>query len=818
MNKRWSALGIILGVMSGLIGAAYYWLVRRPLPQAQGVMRVPSLQAPVEIMRDRWGIPHIYAHNLRDLMFAQGFVHAQDRLWQMDWQRRLVAGRLSEIVGAATVPLDRWIRALGMRRVAEQEVALIDGEILANLHAYTAGVNRRIALGRLPIEFTLLRYEPEPWTVADTLSWVKMMSWGLSVNWEAELLRAQLIAHLGPDQAAELEPDYPANRPYAVPPGVDYSALGQAALERAQASRPFTGPPARDGLGSNNWVLAGWRTASGKPLLANDMHLSINTPSIWYENHLCSTNPRLAEQLNVTGITLPGIPGVISGHNEHVAWGFTNGFADVQDLYIEHLRHTDEGRVQYEFKGEWLDAQVTRQEIGVRGSPPVFEDVVVTHHGPIINAMLQNAPAQQPLALRWTSLEPDTMICALYAMNRARDCIEFRQALRHWMAPIQNTVYADTQGNIGYSFPGKLPIRAKGQGRVPVPGWTGEYEWTGYVPFEELPHLYNPPQGYIATANNRVTDDNYPYFIGHDHCTSDRAQRIIELIEARPKIDLAYIQRMQFDLVLPAARIVAGYLRQLKTDDPELAAVVKLMQDWNGELAADNPAAAVYELFVQRSIHLMLADKLGQLTARYMGQGPTPVLHEGSIFGERAVEWLLQILAEPNSHWFDLGHGETRDDILRLALRETLDILQARLGPKPSDWAWGKLHTLSYIHPLGNVKPLDKLFNRGPYPVGGDANTVCAAGFGHRDLSGSENVGAKGLVGAPFRFIADLGDLRNSWGLLAPGQSGQPGSKHYDDQAQAWFEGHYHPMLFARDDIERAAKAVLWLKPQQNKF
>jgi len=803
MNKQWTIVGAALSAAASLVGLGYYWLLRRPLARTQGTVRLPGLQSEVEILRDRWGVPHIYAANTHDLMFAQGFVHAQDRLWQMDYQRRLVAGRLSEVLGVQTVPVDRWLRTLGMRRVAEQEVALVEASLRTALEAYAAGVNARIAQGRLPVEFSLLRYKPEPWTVADSLSWIKMMSWGLSINWESEILRAQLIAHLGLEQAAELEPEVEAGSHCIVPPG---SAIGSAALDRAEAARPFTGPLAQAGLGSNNWVLAGSRTASGAPLLANDMHLPMNQPCIWYENHL------VGGDLNVTGITFPGIPGVISGHNGHVAWGFTNGFPDVQDLYRERLRRTDDGCVQYEYKGAWQDAEVIREEIHVKGGEMAVEEVVITRHGPIINALAPDFAGEEPLALRWTSLEPDTMIHALFGMMRAHTCLEFREALRHWTAPVQNMVYADTlgeRGNIGYSFPGKVPIRAKGIGLVPVPGWTGEYEWTGYIPFEELPHLYNPSQGYVATANNRVVGDDYPHFIGCEFASDDRVQRIVELIEAQDQVDIGYIQRMHFDLVSPSARLVAGYLSQLNVDEPRLAAVVELLRNWDGLLSADSPAAAVYQVFVRRMIHLTLAGKLGDLTIRFAGLGPTPLLAERSIFGTRSRIWLQKVLTEPDSHWFDLGAGETRDDLMCLALRETVAFLENELGPEPDSWAWGKLHTLTFSHTLGRVRPLDRLFNRGPYPLGGDDTTIWATGANRHNLS------SEGVIGPPFRFIADLGDLRNSVGLLAPGQSGQPGSKHYDDQLQAWFSGEYHPLLYAREDVEREAKARLWLQPEE---
>ncbi len=794
-----------------LLSAGLTWLSRGRQPKRDGRQVVGGLQAPVEIKRDRWGIPHLYAECIPDLFFGQGWVHAQDRLWQMEFNRRVVAGRLAEVLGPVAVPLDRWMRTLTMRRVAEAEASLLNAETRAVLEAYAAGVNAGMAHSPLPVEFTLLRHQPEPWTVADTLGWIKMMSWALSVNWETELLRAQLVARLGAERAAELEPPYFDRWPCVIPAGVDYTAIGVSALERSQAARSFTGPPAGAGLGSNNWAVAGWRTASGHPLLANDMHLPMTAPAIWYENHLAGGG------LNVTGVTFPGIPGVVAGHNGHVAWGFTNGFPDVQDLYMEHLRRED-GRVLAEYNGTWYAAELLHEAIHVKGGATVVEEVIVTRHGPIINRLAPDLAGEQPLALRWTSFEPDTMMQGVLEMNRARNCQELRQALRHWAAPVQNVVYADVEGNIAYSFPGRMPIRAKGDGRMPVPGWTDEYEWVGYIPFEQLPHLYNPPQGYIATANNRVLDDDaYPYYLGRETTMGDRAQRIVELIESRSQIDIPFIRRMQFDQVSPSARVIARHLGQLTPDDPELAAVAGLMRGWDGALLADSPAAAVYQVFIRRIIRLMLSSKLGDgdkrqpagadLAERYAGRGPTPVLAERSMFGERSLEWLQHTLADPHAHWFDLGQGETRDDVLRLALLGTVEYLKAELGPAMSDWAWGKLHKLTYRHNLGGVKLLERLFNRGPYPLGGDGTTLWATTSNAHDLNTDD------IVGPPFRMIVDLGDVRNSLGLLAPGQSGRPGERHYDDQAQAWFSGEYHPMLFTQADVERATQHRLWLVP-----
>lgn len=822
-------------------------LARLRLPKIDGQIQLAGLRAAVEVRRDEWGVPHIYASNLPDLFFAQGFVHAQDRLFQMDFNRRLVAGRLAEVLGPPALPLDRWMRTLTMRRVAEFEVNLLDETTRAYLQAYANGINAFLAQARLPLEFALLRYRPQPWTPADSLAWIKMMAWSLSVNWEAELLRARLQERLGPELAAELEPLHLQRWPYVIPPGSDFSAAGQAALERADQARPFSGPSPYEGLGSNNWVLSGQRTAGGAPLLANDMHLSLGAPAVWYENHLCCLAGG-EQALDATGVIFPGLPGVIAGHNGRVAWGFTNGFPDVQDLYLERLRRLEDGRVQAEYNGDWEDVRLLHETIQVKGRPAVVEEVVITRHGPVINTLAPDFSGEQPLALRWTALEPDTMVQALFILPRAQDVHELHQALRSWTTPAQNVVYADTQGNIGYTFAGKIPLRARGRGRQPVPGWTSEYEWVGYIPFEALPHLLNPPQGYIATANNRAIPADYPLQIELEPISGDRAQRIAEMIldaslrAGQDRIDLAFIQRMQYDQLSASARVMTRYLSQLPLDrsahtpETDLHAAVRLFKAWDGTLAADSAAAALYQVFIRRMMALMLARRLersaqaarkdppgsprrpkpgrSSLVQRWMGRGPTPVLAEKSWSGEHWLPWLTHLLGDPNSAWFDLGQpsddartGARRDALMRWALREAIDELKRTQTGPMNTWQWGKLHHLTFRHPLAANPLMNAIFNRGPYPIGGDYSTLWAAGASYHDLEDDS------MVGPPYRMIVDLGDLGRSCSLLAPGQSGNPASPHYDDQVQPWFNGQYHPMLYARADVEQHTRHTLALKP-----
>ena len=787
--------------VSNLTILGTHWLLRQPKPRYKGNLHLKGLSAPAEILRDRLGVPHIYAKTIPDVVFAQGFIHAQERLWQMDFNRRLVAGRLSEILGPVSVSLDRWMRTLTMRRVAESEVDLLDDESRLLLETYAAGVNACMESEPLPLEFRLLNYRPEPWIPADSLAWIKMMSWNLCVNWETEILRARLIAKLGAETAASLEPTVPPEWVRVIPPSVDYSCIGNSALQRSAQSREFTGPGGRQGIGSNNWVLSGNRTNTGMPILANDMHLGMSAPAIWYENHLSGGN------LHVTGISFPGLPLVIAGHNEQLAWGFTNGFPDVQDLYMEHLRKAPEGKIEYEFCGNWYEADVKREEIKVKDAAPEIEEVIITRHGPVINLLIEGEGMELPLALRWTALDKANTVKAVIEMNRAESCEAFREALRGWLYPTQNTVYADRQGNIGYSYPGNIPIRAKGNGAVPSPGWTGEYEWTGYIPYEELPHMFNPAPGYIASANNRVVDDGYPYWVSPDFCTSGRARRIVEMIKEKGILSVADVRNMHMDQVSIVAREAMRGLEGIDSDDPELAPVFQLFRGWDGNLSATGPQSAVYEVFMRQLIVLVTTPKLGELAPRYAGKGPTPVLAEGSMFGEHSREWLMLTLSNPQSPWWDAEDGRTRTDLICRAMRETVDILKKTCGLKMEDWNWGKIHSLTFGHPLGSVKPLDRIFNRGPYPIGGDGDTIWASGINRFDL------GERDMVGPPFRFIADLSEWNNSLGMLVPGQSGHPASTHYDDNIAGWFKGEYHLMLFDRERVLANTTSALVLKP-----
>ena len=534
----------IVVALAGLLGGAVLVQARRALPTLEGSLQVPGLHARVEIVRDTIGIPHVYAADAHDLFFAQGYVTAQDRLWQMDVNRRTAQGRLSEVFGPVTVDADRLFRKMGLARGAALEEAALSPEARLVLQAYADGVNAYASSrgGALPVEYTLLLIGFEPWQVLDSLAWAKMIAWQLGGNWRSELLRATLVAKLGVGPAAELMPSLPPGVTPQVDPGLDYGTLGTSLLRLSDQVLAHV-RPSSDGLGSNNWVVSASRSSSGLPLLANDPHLNLQLPAIWYEVHLVGGG------YDVAGLSLSGTPGVVIGHNQRIAWGVTNVSADVQDLFVE--RRNPDNPLQFLFQGRWEEAQVVRETIGVRGwLQPLTLVVPYTRHGPVLNA---DEPNEQPLALQWTALQASPVADGVLRLNAAGNWQEFRAALELFAAPSQNFVYAAVDGHIGYQLSGVIPSRARGDGLLPVPGWTGEFEWRGFVPFDELVSIYDSADGLLVTANDRVVPDGYAHLIAYEWAPSFRAERIRELLLAKPLLSLEDLQSIQQDVRSPLA-------------------------------------------------------------------------------------------------------------------------------------------------------------------------------------------------------------------------------------------------------------------------
>ncbi|MFQ5594508.1 MAG: penicillin acylase family protein, partial [Anaerolineae bacterium] len=778
------------GMLALGLATGTWHLLRRPLPQTSGTLDIGDLLDDVEIIRDRWGVPHIYADTAHDLFFAQGFVHAQDRFWQMDFQRRLVAGRLSEVLGSTTLEIDRWMRVLGLRRQVEADLQTVSDEARRVLEAYAKGVNRFLeTTPALPMEFTLLHYQPEPWMPVDSLSWAKMMAFGLSENWTTEIIRALIIGRIGPDRASRLDGVYPPENPVIVP-DVEYAGLGESALKRQARADAFAG----DLGASNSWVVSGKRSATGKPLLASDPHLLMRIPGIWYENHLVGAG------YNVTGASLPGVPAVIIGHNERIAWGLTAGLADVQDLYIERF-HPSYPHL-YRVNGEWQPAQILQEEISVRGRRrPVVEEVVVTHHGPIITDL---APQEsQPLALRWSGYEPDagSTDCFL-KLNRATNWEDVLEALEDHSVPVLNVTYADIDGNIGYQFAGKIPIRRSGDGLTPVPGWTDEYKWEGYLPLEELPRSFNPDSGYIVTANNKPAGDDYPHNLGRGWRPGFRARRIAELIGARTHHDRASFETIQVDLLSIPMQRLARRVARLQLDDPQLRSAQADLAYWDGVMDKDAVGATLAYTTMVHFRRALFAEELGPVAEYYLGRGFQPLLQPISGTAAQNVEVALATLDRPE----ETGVTERPlDELLASNFKAAVAQLKQALGPNMSTWRWGAVNRLHLVHPLGIVRPLGRLLNRGPYPAGGDPFTVWPNAIRIQPYYDD-------FHSASYRMIVDLADLDASVSVCPTGQSGHPASPHYADQLADWQAGRYHAMLWHREAVTAAAEGTLHLR------
>jgi penicillin amidase len=786
-------------------------LYTRPLPRVGGTERLAGLSADVEVLRDRWGVPHVYARSLADALAAQGYVHAQDRLWQLELNRRVALGRLSELFGELAFEADRMLRTLGLGPLAERALASSDGETRALLDAYARGVNAFIDAhrSRLPVELTLLRAKPEPWRAVDSLAWAQFMAWSLSCNWDSELINAAVVGRVGAERAARLLGEYPRTNPIVLPDH-EWAPLIDRVIEQYRAAEAWLPIAGVRGM-SNNWVVSGARSSTGKPLLANDPHLAPQLPSIWHECHL------VCPELEVAGVALPGAPGVVIGHNREIAWGFTAAVPDTQDLYLEEFDPQDSKR--YRFRDGWERATVRREEIRVKGErAPRVVEVVSTRHGPLITA-LSPLTHGKAIALKWIAHEESRTHHAILALNRAHDWASFRAALADWTAPAMNVVYADRAGNIGYQFAGRVPVRARGLGLVPAPGWSGEHEWTGTIPVEELPSAFNPERGVLASANNVITGASYRHFLSAETMNGFRVRRILELLDAKPKLDAADFARIQVDQYCAPAKafcaLVAECVAELGAnvelgslgDRAEFA--LRALTSWDHHLSADSVPGAIYELAQHFAARRVFEPWLGDLTDHYLGVGFHPLLNP-VILGrlDRSALVAVELLERNDREWLRNAARRPVDraEILAGAIADAVRWLTSTLGGDQAAWRWGAIHQIGFQHPLGAKKPLDKIFNRGPFPYGGDTNTVWQAAFVPRMPPSSD-----GGFTASWRQIIDLGDWDASRGVHAPGQSGHLASPHYDDQIAAWLAGETHPMLWSRARVEAHAEARLVL-------
>ncbi|GAA5034591.1 penicillin acylase family protein [Microbacterium fluvii] len=842
-----SAFSILAGIIViAVIGAATVgFTIARSFPQTSGTIQTPGLEAQVTVQRDDLGIPTITADSTHDLFFAQGYVHAQDRFWEMDFRRHVTSGRVSELFGQSQVGTDAFLRTLGWNEIAEQEVAALDETTRGYYDAYAEGVNAYLAEhdgADVSFEYAVLGlqnadYEIEPWTPADSVAWLKAMAWDLRTNIEDETARALAAQTYTPEQVAELFPGYPFDQnPVIVPTitaadaipadaattGTDDATVQTASVEWSEVGSVVEAVSALvgdtgEGIGSNSWVVSGELTESGMPLLSNDPHLGAALPSVWYQAQLKCSTVSAACPFDVAGFSFSGMPGIVIGHNSQVAWGFTNLTTDVTDLYLEKV----EGD-QYWRDGELVDLDVRTETLKVAGADDVELEIRSTVHGPIISGLtddftaiaadpvtgtdgLPTDPADAPTgdyaaSLQWTALQPGTTAEAIFALNTASDFTDFRTAAALFDVPAQNLIYADVQGNIGYQTPGRLPIRGAGDGSLPQPGWDSSYDWTGWIPFDDLPVSYNPDSGYIVTANNAIVGEDYDYFLTNDWDYGWRAARIVDLIErkaAAGKLTADDMLEIQGDNEFWMGKRLTVAYADLETGDAATDAALDLLESWDAQNDADSAAAAYANV---------LWDELVQNLFVRGRDAAAPTSGQGRLF--LVVDELLQ---HPESPWW-VNEGldiADMDGMLKASAEGAYERLADLQGESTSEWNWGSLHALTLTHGTfgeSGIAPIEWLFNRGPYAVGGGSSIANATGW-------TMGEGFETVTVPSMRMIVDLSDFDASrWNHLT-GASGHAFSQHYIDQTETWQQGQATGWAFSPEAVDAATVDTLVLAP-----
>ncbi|NNG04795.1 MAG: penicillin acylase family protein [Inquilinus sp.] len=784
---RWVWIGVFtLVALALLTPAAGLLLLRTSLPDFHSSVRLEGISAPVQIMRDAQAVPHVFAATDADAYFAMGYLHAQDRLWQMHLQRRIGAGRLAEMIGPSGVGYDRLMRTLGTYRLAEASYANLSREVREAFDAYAAGVNAWLETrrGALPPEFYLLRTTPEPWKPADSLVWGKLMASQLSGNYRTELLRADIAAALGEEAVALLFPAIRSGEPVTLA-----EAPPRESLSRLRAALPA---PLGPTSASNVWAVTAAGTTTGGALLANDPHLGLDSPSVFYLARVRTPT------LNLVGATVPGVPFHLLGHNGRVAWGMSTTGADVQDLFVERIDPDDPTR--YLTPDGSMPFVVRRETIEVRGAEPIALTVRETRHGPVLSdidtELRTLADQDHVVALAFAALtEADTTSEAIYLMGRATNWVEFLGALQFWVAPVQNVAYADVDGNIGLIAPGRIPVRADGDGLAPVPGWTGAYDWTGFLPVEALPQVLNPPSGRIVNANNPVVGPDYPHWIGHEDVEPYRADRIEEVLRnGRHGIDET--AALQMDTVSVAARDLLPLMLTVRPDNAAAAEAVRLLRGWSYEMDRKRPEPLIFSAWLRALNRTLFADDLGPIFGDYWGLRPRVV---------RAV-------LTDRQDWCDdraTARTETCAEQLRVSLDDALAEIGAQYGDDLSSLRWGDAHSAPFAHQMFSRVPVAKSLVDLSIETDGGPNTVNRG----NSRIGDSSAPFAHIHGSVFRAIFDLSDLDNSRFIIATGQSGNPFSPHFGDLVERWRDGDAFTIAGSPTELARGGNATLTLHP-----
>ncbi|AUG79280.1 penicillin amidase [Kitasatospora sp. MMS16-BH015] len=897
-SKKFRRARLFVIVLAVLLVAAVagggYWgvsTVRSSFPEVSGTVKVAGMSTPVDVKRDANGIPQLYADTSEDLFRAQGYVQAQDRFWEMDVRRHITAGRLSEMFGSGQVETDSFLRTMGWRRVAQQEYdTQLSPDTKKYLKAYTDGVNAWLSEhpggASASVEYAMLgavngSYKPEAWDPVDSVAWLKAMAWSLSGNLQEEIDRSLLAQNFSQDQVAQLYPDYPYDRNGTIvktgqvgkdgkyQPVDSQAAPAGTAQGRATTQALLTGisnqiaampqllGPQGQGIGSNSWVVSGAHTTTGKPLLANDPHLGPEMPSVWYQMGLHCRKTGPACGFDTAGFTFAGMPGVVIGHNKDVAWGFTNLGADVTDLYLEKVTGPD----TYQVDGQDRKFETRKETIKVAGGTDRTITVRTTGHGPLISDQSteqQDVGKYAPLsgagpdraggygvALDWTALKPAKTMDAVFKLDKAANWSDFQGAAADFAVPAQNLIYADTKGNIGYQAPGLVPVRGKGDGRYPAPGWDSSYDWKkDYVPFASLPYSYNPAVGYIVTANQAVVDRSYPYLLTNDWEYGTRAKEITDQIESRLKnggrISPDDMQQMQLDNTSVMAQTLVPLLLKVNITDPYVREAQDLLKDWNYHQDASSAAAAYYNGVWRQLLTLAFGQKFpADLRAKgdcLLRQKHDPTLPEDAVGstvtvtecgtrdakkaqpdgGDRWMEVVRTLLTQPQSSWWNYIDSDHRPqkglgNLLAEAMKDARQELTSKMGKDISTWSWGRLHTLTLKEPtLGTDDSsiasglVHKLLNRGPYQLSGGSAAVDATGW--NAAAGYEVDWVPSM-----RMVVDLSDFDASQWVNVGGASGHAFHANYNDQTAVWARGDLLPWAFSTDKVDAATKNKLVL-------
>ena len=766
------------------------WLFRfalgRRMPTISGEIEAPGAKSAVTIRRDRYGIPYIEAASDEDAWYGVGFCQGQDRAFQLEMLLRVSRGTVSEVAGPAGLGMDRLARRIGFAEGAERQAEALDPEIRSNIQAFARGINDGVWLGakRLPHEFTLLRIEPTPYSLVDIVAAAKLQAFVLASNWDIELARYHILLADGPEALSALDPAYPAEHPVSTPPGAAQGVVADRLSEDLAALRSATGYSG----GSNNWALAPGKTSTGRPILSNDPHLRPTLPPHWYLAHI--RTPKWA----AAGATFIGGPAIPAGHNGVAAWGVTAALVDTTDLFIEELG--DDGRSVRHGDG-FVPCQVRDEVIRVKGAPDVVERVVVTPRGPIV----AEGPDGEALSLRaiWLDIQP---VRGMLTVHKSRTFEEFRAACADWPLSSLNMVYADASGGIGWQIMGTVPVRKRGWGTIPMPGWETDSGWEDHpVPHEAIPHASNPPSGIVATANNSPTDGSGPY-LGIDWLDGYRAARAYGALGERDDWDVASTMALHLDVASEPWREMRGAVLATPAGSKDTEETLDLLESWDGRVAVGSPAATVFELFVAEMAGAIARAKAPNSAGWALGRASNAIVPY-TLLAARRTSHTSRLIREQPDGWFEEGWPAAIQRALDVAVRRLRD----RYGDDRDEWAWGKVRSLTLRHPAGERRILRGIFNRGPFPLGGDGNTISQGAPSLDDPTA-------GPAAIPsLRMAIDVGNWENSRFSLPGGQSGNPASPHYDDILPLWLRGEGVPIAWGVDSIRRSAVADLKLAP-----